>query len=368
MKKLLAMLLILAMVFSLAACGGEKDKTGDATTVEPEITVGFIYIGTKNDGGFSQAQHNGTTAMEKHFGGKVAVLIKESVPDTDKQAAKEAAIGLIDQGAKVIFGCSFGYMDALEELSKDPAYEDIKFVHFSGYKMNDTNFGNYFGATEEPRYLTGMVAGLETTTNKIGYVAAHPYTEVQIGINAFTLGAQSVNPDVEVKVVYVNSWYDPVKEKQAAEALLQQGCDVITQHCDTAGPQTAAAEKGALAIGYNLDNSAVVPEAFVTAPIWHHEVFLIPTIQAILDGTWTPESYYGTMKDGYMDIAPITDLASPETKAKVEEVQAKMLNGEFDVFVGPITDNTGVVQVKEGETLDREGIWKIQYLVKGATN
>ncbi|MEG1584722.1 MAG: BMP family ABC transporter substrate-binding protein, partial [Anaerovorax sp.] len=368
MKKLLAMLVILAMVFSLAACGNKDAEPKTEPAVEPELTVGFIYIGTKNDGGFTQAQHNGTVAMEKHFGGKVKVLIKESVPDTDKQAAKEAAIGLIDQGAKVIFGCSFGFMDALEELSKDEAYKDIDFLHFSGYKMNDTNFGNYFGATEEPRYLTGIVAGLETKSDKIGYVAAHPYTEVQIGIDAFTLGVQSVNPDAQVKVVYINSWYDPVKEKEAAQALLQQGCDVITQHCDTTGPQTAAAEKGALAIGYNLDNSKVVPEAFLTAPTWHHEVFLIPTIEAIMDGTWKPESYYGTMKDGYMDIAPLTALVSPETKAKVEEVQAKMMEGNFPIFVGPIKDNTGAVRVPEGQTLDREGIWEIDYLVEGATN
>lgn len=367
MKKLLSILLILAMVFSLASCGGEKAPAEDGA-VEPELTVGFIYIGTKNDGGFTQAQYKGTAAMEKHFAGKVKVLIKESVPDTDKQAAKEAAIGLIDQGANVVVGGSFGYMDALDELANDAKYADTKFLHFSGYKMNDTNFGNFFGATEEPRYLTGMVAGLETKTNKIGYVAAHPYTEVQIGIDAFTLGAQSVNPDVEVKVVYVNSWYDPAKETEAAQALLSQGCDVITQHCDTTGPQTAAAEKGALAIGYNLDNSKVVPESFMTAPIWNHEVFLIPTIEAIMEGTWTPESYYGTMKDGYMDIAPMTDLVSEETKAKVEEVKAKMMAGEFSVFTGPIKDNKGVVRVQEGETLDREGIWKIDYLVEGATN
>ncbi len=365
MKKLLAVVLILALTFSLAACGGGGTEPKDDAGTEPELTVGFLYIGTKNDGGFTQAHHMGTVAMEEHFGGKVATIVTEGIDDTDKQAAKEAALGMIDQGANVIVGCSFGFMEALKELANDPAYADVNFIHFSGYEKNDTNFGNYFGATEEPRYLSGIVAGMQTKSNKIGYVAAHPYTEVQIGINAFTLGAQSVNPDVEVRVVYINSWYDPAQETAAAEALLEQGCDVITQHCDTTGPQVAAAEKGALAIGYNMDNSQVVPDSFMTAPIWHHDVFLIKTIQAILDGNWTPESYYGTMADGYMDLAPLTDLVDADTKAKVEEVKAQMMAGEFPIFKGPIKDNKGNEVVPAGTTLDREGIWMTNYLVEG---
>ena len=366
MKKVLSVLLILALVFGLAACGG-GGETGEEPAGDEALKVGFIYIGTKNDGGFTQAHHEGTVAMEEYFDGKVTTIIKEGVDDTDKQAAKEAALGMIDQGASVIVACSFGFMDALDELANDPAYADIHFLHFSGYKMNDTNFGNYFGATEEPRYLSGIVAGMQTESNKLGYVAAFPYTEVQIGINAFTLGAQSVNPDVEVKVVYINSWYDPAQEKAAAEALLAQGCDVITQHCDTTGPQVAAAEKGVFAIGYNMDNSQVVPESFLTAPIWHHEEFLIPTIEAIMDGTWTPESYYGTMADGYVDLAPMTDLVPAETKAAVAEVQAQIVAGEKPIFVGPIYDNAGNLIVPEGTTLDRAGIWETNYLVKGVT-
>lgn len=368
MKKLIAVLLMLALTFSLAACGGEKgDANGDSGAGKDEtLTVGFIYIGKKNDGGYTQAQHNGTMAMEEHFGGKVKTIITEEIDDSNKQAAMDAATNMIDQGATVIVGCSFGYMDALDELANSGDYDDIKFLHFSGYKMNETNFGNYFGATEEPRYLTGIIAGMMTESNKLGYVAAYDYTEVQIGINAFTLGAQSVNPDVEVNVVYIYSWYDPAKEKQAAEALLAQGCDIITQHCDTPGPQQAAADAGALAIGYNLDNSEVVPEAFLTAPIWHHEVFLIPTIEAILDGTWTPDSYYGTMEEGYMDLAEMTDLVSGDAKAKVEEVRAQIEAGEFKIFTGPIKDNTGAERVKEGEVLDRAAIWEIDYLVEGA--
>lgn len=364
MKKILSVFLVLALTLAVfAGCGDEK--TGENGKDEP-LKVGFIYIGTRSDGGYTQAQHNGTKAMREHFGDKVKVITKESVDDQDKQAIKNAAVSMIDQGCKVVIGTSFGYMDALEELSKE--YPDVDFLHFSGFKMNNKNFGNYFGATEEPRYLSGIVAGMQTKSNKIGYVAAHPYTEVLIGIDAFTLGVKSVNPKAEVKVVYINSWYDPAKEKEAAEALLEQGCDILTQHCDTTGPLVAAADHGATAIGYNMDNSQVVPKAFLTAPIWHHEKFLIPTIQAILDGKWKPESYYGTIKDGYVDLAPMTDLVSDEAKAKVEEVKKQMQEGKFKVFVGPIKDNKGKVRVEKGQSLDRKKIWKINYLVEGATN
>lgn len=367
-----ALSLMLAMVMSVAVFTGCSKPAGETNEAAPTeetaandvTTIGFLYIGSKTDGGYSQAQHNGTMAVEEYFGDKVKTLIAENVSE-DKQTVKSTAINMIDEGATIIIGTSYGFMDGLDELATE--YPDITFLHFSGNKMNDTNFGNYFGAMEEPRYLSGIIAGMQTKTNKLGYVAAYPYTEVLIGINAFALGAQSVNPDVEVNVVYINSWNDPANEKSAAESLLAQGCDVITQHCDSAGPQLAAQDANALAIGYNLDNSAVAPGSFLTAPIWHHEKYLIPTIEKIIKGEYTPESYYGTMKDGYIGLAPMTDLVSPEAKAKVEEVQAQIAAGEHPIFVGPIKDNQGNVVVPEGETLDRAGIWSMNYLVEGVT-
>ena len=366
MKKFLSVLLILVLVLGLAACGGG----GDDDSADGAYKVGFIYIGTIEDGGYTQAQHAGSMALEEHFGkDKVKIMYEEGIDDTNKEETMNAAIRMIDSGADCIVGCSFGFMEGIDELANNEQYKDINFLHFSGNKMNDTNFGNYFGATEEPRYLTGVIAGMQSKSNKLGYVAAFPYTEVQIGINAFTLGAQSVNPDVEVNVVYINSWYDPTKEKEAAEALLDQGCDVITQHADTAGPQQAAAAAGKLAIGYNLDNSGLegLEDAYLTAPVWHHEKFLIPTIDAMMKGTWKPESYYGTMADGFVGLAPLTKNVTDEAKAKVEEVQAKIEAGDFPIFTGPIKDNKGNVVVKKGETLDREGIWKINYVVDGVS-
>ncbi len=366
MKKILAFVLSIVMIFGLVGCGGSESNEGQE---EAALKVGFVYIGSVNDGGYTQAQHEGTLAMQKHFGGKVEAKWVENVSDQDKQACITAATNLIDQGCTVIVGCSYGFMDALDEMANSGNYDNISFLHFSGNKMNDKNFGNYFGATEEPRYLTGIIAGMMTKTNKLGYVGAYPYTEIQIGIDAFTLGAQSVNPDVEVKVVYINSWYDPEKERSAADELLAQGCDIITQHCDTTGPQVAAAEAGKYAIGYNLDNSGVeaVQKSWLTAPIWHHEKFLIPTIEAIMAGKWTPESYYGTMADGYVDLAKMTDLVPADVQAKVNEVKAKMEAGEFSPFSGEIYYNDGKQLCKAGETLTREQIWSINGLVKGAT-
>ena len=368
MKKLLLAVLVLTLAFAGMACGGGTEDKKAQSNVDV-FKVGVIYIGSINDGGFTQTQHQGVKAMEDYFDGKVKVSYMENVKDEDKSAAIAAATNLIDQGCRVIIGGSFGFGDALEELANSGEYDDVNFLHFSGNKMNDKNFGNFFGATEEPRYLAGIVAGMMTKTNKLGYVGAFPYTEVQIGIDAFTLGAQSVNPDVEVKVAYVNSWYDPERERSAADELLNQGCDIISQHCDTTGPQVAAAEQGKYSIGYNLDTSNIeaVKPGYLTAPVWHHETYLIPTIKAMMEGKWKPESYYGTLKDGYVGLAPMTDLVPQEVKAKVLEVQDKMEKGEFAPFSGKIEYADGKVLCEEGQTLTRKEIWQINGLVKGAT-
>lgn len=361
MKRILALLMVLALVMtSLAGCGDKKDDTNSGDATEPELTVGFIYVGPAKDGGFSEAQDRGRLAMEEHFEGKVKTLKMESVKE-EAQAVKTAALNLMDQGATVIVATSFGFMEPINDLAKE--YPDVKFMHFSGNMMNDTNFGNYFGAMEQPRYLSGIIAGMTTKTNKLGYVAAFDYNELIIGINAYTLGAQSVNPNVEVKVVYTNSWHDPALEKQSAEALLDQGCDVIAQHCDTAGPQTAAEAVGAYAIGYNMDSENAAPKAYLTAPIWNHSAYYIDQVQQILDGTWKPESYYGTMADDYVQLAPMTDNVSAEAKAKVEEVQKLIKSGEFDVFSAADKDilyNDGSVMIPAGTTLTREDIWGLK--------
>jgi len=377
-KSLLILLaLILALSMALSACGGGNETEvatgdGDGQSAEP-LKAGWIYIGSVNDGGFTQVHHAGTLAVQDYFGDRIDCKWLEEIDDNNTQASKEAALNLIDQGCKVIIGTSFGFGAALLELADSGDYDDIVFLHFSDpAAVNDVNLMNYFGAMEEPRYLSGIIAGKMTKSNKLGYVAAFPYTEVKIGINAFALGAQSVNPDVEVNVVWINSWYDPAKEKAAAEQLLSQGCDVITQHADTTAPQLAAAQAGKYCIGYNLDNSGVegLENAFLTAPVWNHEKFLIPQLEMVMEGTWKPVidepfCYYGTMQDGYVDLAPLTANVSDDAKAAMEEVKAKIVSGDFPIFQGPIEDSEGNEVLESGNALDTGTIWTMEYLVKG---
>lgn len=361
MKKVFLIFLTLLLILgSMAGCGGDGNDADDNVT-----KIGFLYIGTVTDGGYNQAQHIGAMAVEKELGGTVEILYAENVAE-DIQAVKTNAINMIDNGATIIIGTSFGHMTGIAELAEE--YPDLYFLHFSGNMMNDTNFGNYFGAMEEARYLSGIVAGMTTETNKLGYIAAYPYTEVCIGINSFFLGAKSVNPDVTMNVVYINSWGDAALEQAAAESLLAQGCDVLTQHADTSAAQVEAEKVGAFAVGYNLDNSKVAPGSFLTSPIWFHEAYLVPTIKKMIAGTYVPESYYGTMADGYIGLAPLTDLVSDEAKAEVERVKEEIVAGNFPIFVGPLKDNEGNEVVADGDALTkREDIWKMEYILEGIT-
>lgn len=372
-KGFLAIACSFALGLSMFSCGAKEEapaaeNTDEATQDEEKasgekIKVGFIYIGSINDGGFTQAHDAGRAYLEEQLDGQVETMYQENIPEnaTDIEAAAKA---MIDSGANVIIGNSFGFMDALENLSKE--FPDVKFLHFSGNKMNDTNFDNFFGAMEEPRYLSGIVAGLTTKTNKIGYVAAFPQTEIFIGINAFTLGARSVNPDAQVNVVWINSWYDPAKEKEAAVSLIESGCDVVTQHCDTAGPTIAAQEAGVFSIGYNSDTLEAGPDAFLTSPVWNHGIYYTDVVKQIIDGSFKPFSYYGNMKDGYVDLLPLSKNAPEGAQAKVDEVKAQIISGDFAPFTGPIKDQSGNIVVEEGKTLTREEIWQINYLVEGA--
>jgi len=365
MKKRLIMVLAVVLVFGLVACGGGAGDAGSGGGggSDDVLKVGFIYIGTAKDGGFTEAHDNGRAAMVAYFGGAVEAVFVEEVPES-VQDVKSVGQNMIDSGCEVVIAISYGYMDAMEELAEE--FPELYFLHFSGYKMNDTNFDNFFGAMEEPRYLSGIVAGMMTETNKLGYVAAFPYTEVQIGINAFALGAQSVNPDVEVRVIYINTWYDPALEKAAAEALLDQGCDVLTQHCDTTGPILAAEAVGAYAIGYNLDKQDVAPGTFLTAPVWNHGAYYISALEAIMNGTFSPSSYYGHMSDGYVALAPINPLVPADVVAEVERVKDEIIAGTFGPFFGTVEFADGTVLSGNG-IWSRGDIWSLTDVVKGVS-
>lgn len=379
MKKIAVLLMVLLLAFSLIACSGnetkqgadapkqdaQESKAGDGAKDEqknPEqqtpLKIGFIYVGPIGDGGYTFAHDQGRLALEKELG--VETLYVESVPED--ATVITTVENMIDQGANVIFGTSFGYMDYLVEMSEK--HPNVKFLHCSGYKSNE-NMINYFGRMYEPRFLSGLVAGLKTESNKIGYVAAYEIPEVIRGLNAFTLGVKAVNPDATVEVVWTHTWYDPVKEKEAAVTLLDKGCDVIGQHQDTPGPIQAAEEAGKFGVAYNVPMLNQAPKAYLTAPVWNWGVYYVDVVKKIQAGEWDGQNYWGHMKDGVVMLDELSANAPEEAKAVVKEYTDKINSGEFKVFTGPIYDNQKNLVVKEGESMTDEQLLSMKFLVDG---
>lgn len=347
---------MLAAVFA-AGCGGGGDAAKDQEKQE-EFKVGFVYIGSPGDGGFTYSHDQGRKYLEEQLPNVKCETI-ENVAEAD---AAQAITQLAESGCKVIFTTSFGYMDPTIEVAEK--YPDIVFLHCSGYKTAD-NVGTYFGRMYQARYLTGIVAGEMTKSNLIGYVAAFPIPEVVRGIDAFTLGVRSVNPEANVKVVWTNTWFDPAAEKEAANALLDAGADIIAQHQDTSGPQAAAEEAGKYSIGYNSDMSSLAPKAVLTSAVWNWGPYYVKAVKSVEEGTWKSGRYWGPMSDGVVDIAPYGDMVPDSVKAKVDEAKKTILKGEWDVFNGPIKDQKGNVKVKEGEKLTDKEMENIDWFVEG---
>ncbi|OPJ62081.1 BMP family ABC transporter substrate-binding protein [Clostridium chromiireducens] len=366
-KKLLTVITAVACsTMLLVGCGSASTQTakddGKATKTEAsgeKLKVGFIYIGSASDGGYSQAHDNGRKYLEEKIP-NVETIVKESVPEG--QEVEKVATDMIDQGAKVIFATSFGYMDYIEKVSKE--YPDVKFFHCSGYKTTD-NMSTYFGREYQARYLTGIVAGMKSKNGKIGYVAAFPIPEVVRATNAFALGVRSVNPNAVVKVTWTNTWYDPAKEKEAAISLLDQGVDVIGQYQDTTAAQQAAEERGAFSIGSDLDMSASAPKANMTSAVWNWGTYYVEAVKTVMDGKFKSESYWGGIDTGIVDIAPLTKNAPEGAQAKVDEAKAKMVSKSWDVFTGPIKDQSGAVKVAEGQKMTDKELLSFDWLVEG---
>ncbi len=373
MKKLLSILLAGAMVLSLAACGGDTgtstsepasastgtSESASATGGIPkdEIKVGVIHLSDPAEGsGYTYTHDQGIIGMQQNLGlSDDQIVRKISVDDTDAAAVETAITECVEEGCNIIFATSWGYMDTCEALAEE--FPDVIFSHGTGYKSNGTNFNNYFGRIYQARYLSGIIAGMKTETNKIGYVAAmgQENGEVTSGCNAFAMGVASVNPDAEVYVSVTNSWFDPEGEKQAAERLIAEGCDVIGQHCDTPNPQTAAEEHGVWGVGYNSDMTKDAPGATLTSVMWDWSVYYTKAVQNVIDGTWVAgekvDNYFGDMADGLVTLGEFnSDLVTDEMIAKVEEVKAQIVSGEWDVFDGKteIMDNEGNAHTLEG--------------------
>jgi basic membrane protein A and related proteins len=371
-KVLLPVLVLVLAVAMLTSCtpataGQSEESTAaseTASTVE-KLKVGVIYISPKDDGGWSQAHARGFEEAVAAIGAdKIELNELTNINDADPAATETAIRQLIANECKIIFATSWGYMDTCALLAEE--FTDVKFEHCSGYKSNTTNFDNYFGQIEQPRYLSGIVAGYATKTNKIGYVAAQPFPEVVRGLNAFTMGVRSVNPDAEVHVLFTNSWFDPNKEKENAIALLNKGCDVMAQHQDSPAALTAAEEAGVLGIGYDNPMKSYAEEAYLTAPIFNWGVYYEHKLNAMLDDTWTVEKSWGGMDTGLVDLDEMTDLVSAEAKQKVAEIKPDLsVDGNAKIFTGPIKDNKGNIVVADGVTMTRDEQSEMYWLVEG---
>ena len=398
MKKFLSLFVVSAMVVSLCACGStsnsenadaadateetatetteaetedstQAEETADgeatdgeaaATGVMPaiakeDIKVGVIHITDPAEGsGYTYTHDLGIQGMQKNIGLDDSQIVrKNNVSDSDATAIENAMRECVEEGCNIIFATSWGFMDTCEALAEE--YPDVIFSHGTGYKSNGVNFNNYFGRIYQARYLAGIAAGMKTESNKLGYVAAMGQ-EVTGGINAFAMGAYSVNPDCEVYVKVTNSWFDPEGETQAAQALVDLGCDVIAQHCDTPNPQTVAEQNGVWGVGYNSDMSKDAPGAVLTSVMWDWSVYYTYAVQSVIDGTWTGENYFGGMADGLVDIAPLSDICAEGTQEAVDAARKQITEEGFNVFDGVIETNDGSTVGEEGSTLSDSDI------------
>lgn len=334
--------------------GSGNSGGGTSGIAKDKIKVGVIHLSDPAEGsGYTYTHDIGIQGMQQNLGLSDSQIIrKNNISDTDEAATRKAIQECIDAGCNIIFTTSWGYMQTTADMAEE--YPDVYFSHGTGYMSNGKNFNNYFGRIYQARYLSGIAAGLNTKTNKIGYVAAMGLdnSEVTGGIDAFALGIYSVNPDAKVYVKVTNSWYDPKGEEEAARKLLNMNCDVIAQHCDTVYPQTLAQDKGVYSIGYNSDMSKEAPEACLCSVIWNWSAYYTSAVQSIIDGTWDGSNYYGGMNENLVGITPVADFAADTTQEKVNVAKQQILSGKNGVFDGVIETNTGATVGTAGKTLD----------------
>lgn len=361
-KKVVGVLLILTWV--LSACQQVSDvpateeQAGSAETVE-SVKAAFVYVGPVGDLGWSYAHDQGRLALEE-LGVETAYseLVAEG-PDAGRVLQSYAS-----QGYDLIFATSFGYMDSVIEVAAE--FPDVKFEHATGYKTAE-NVSIYDGRGYQGWYLAGMVAGAMTESNVLGYIAPYPIPEVVRNLNAFALGAQSVNPLVEVRPVWIFAWFDPPGEREAAQALIDAGADVVARESDSVEPDKLAQEQGVYAIGYNVVNPEIAPDAMLTAPIWNWQVIYEQKVRDVAAGTWTNEPIWWGMAEGVLDLAPVADFVPEDVRTAVAETKAGILDGSFLLFCGPINDNAGAERVAAGECMDDLALLSYDWLVEGVT-
>jgi simple sugar transport system substrate-binding protein len=332
---------------------------GSATAADP-TKVGFIYVGPIGDHGWTYRHDVGRLAIEKEFGDKVKTTYVESV--SEGADAERVIRKLAQEGHDLIFTTSFGFMNPTLKVAKQ--FPNVKFEHATGYKRSD-NVSTYAARFYEGRRVAGLIAGKMTKSNIVGYIGSFPIPEVVRGINAFTLALRSIKPEAEVKVVWVNTWYDPGKESDAAKALIDQGADVISQHTDSPAPVQIAQERGVWAIGQASDMSKFAPKSHMTAivDVWDH--YYVDRTRAVIEGTWKSEDTWDGLKEGMLEMSPYNEALPADVIAMAKQEVEDIKSGKSHPFAGPIKDQSGKVVVKEGETLDDKALLTMDWYVEG---
>jgi basic membrane lipoprotein Med (substrate-binding protein (PBP1-ABC) superfamily) len=341
---------------ALAACGGSATPT----TTNAPFKAAWIYVGPINDGGWTQAHNDGRVYVQQQVGSQLVTTYKENVPEGPQ--ASQVIDSLVADGNKLIFGTSFGFQDQMEAAAKK--YPKVYFEQATGYKTA-ANFAEFFGAAEDADYLTGMAAGAASKSGKIGFVAPFPIPEVIREINAFALGAQATHPGATVQVIWTTTWFDPPKEKKAAEALISAGVDVLGQGQDSPATGDAAKTAGLKWAGYDSDASAFAPNAWLTATVYHWGPYELGRVKAAIGGTWKTGSYYGGLKDGFVDLAPYGTSVDAATQTAIKAKKDALINCAFYEFAGPLNDQSGAVKVAAGTKMTLDQILTMDWFVKG---
>jgi basic membrane protein A and related proteins len=332
---------------------------GGTAYAQDKLKVGFINVGPKNDGGWTEGHWTGAQMLQDALGDKVEITFIESVPEG--QDAERAIEGLARAGNKLIFTTSFGFMDPTIKVAKK--FPDVKFEHATGFKTAP-NVTTYNARFYQGRYIIGQIAAKMSKVGVAGYIVSFPIPEVIMGINSFMLGAQSINPDFKLKIVWINSWMDPAKEADAAKALFDQGVDIITQHTDSTAPLQIAQERGLLGFGQAHDMYDAAPKAQLTAIVDNWGPYYIARAQAVLDGTWKSESSWTGLNEGTVKMSPYTNMPDDVAKA-AEETQAKIASGELHPFTGPIYDQEGKERYAAGVVAPDGDLLGMNWYVKG---
>jgi simple sugar transport system substrate-binding protein len=324
------------------------------------LKIGFVYVGPVGDAGWTYAHDQARLALEKELGAQVKTSYVENVPEGAD--AERVIRKLVAEGNKLIFTTSFGYMNATEKVAKSTP--GVTFLHATGFK-HGKNFGTYESRLYEGAYLNGILAGKMTKSNTLGFIASFPVPEVIRNINAFTLGAQSVNPKIKTKVIWVNSWYDPAKERQAAETLVAQGADVMAQNTDSPATLQVAQEKGVYAFGWDSDMAKFAPKAHLTAATNDWSGYYINTAKAVLAGSWKTSEYRGGLKEGMVKMSKVNAVVPADVAKLFDEKKAALTAGTFDPFTGPIKDQSGAVKYAAGVKMPEKELLSMNFYVQG---